>query len=54
MEGLHILQIDGKIIEVVQVDNKGGTKVIQQAPEYTDTLQNWHWEIVKQINNAMQ
>ena len=54
MEGLHVLAIEGKIIEVVQVDDKGGTKVLIQAPEYSDLLQTWHWGIVMQINDAMQ
>jgi hypothetical protein len=53
LKGLHILEIDGKIIEVIQVDDKGGTKMLKRSPDYTATIEKWHWGIIKEINDCL-
>ena len=53
MPGLHVLMVDGVVLEVIQVDDKGGTKMLKQHPSYTATIEKWHWEIIKEINECL-
>jgi hypothetical protein len=53
MPGLHVLMVDGVVLEVIQVDQKGGTKMLKAHPTYTPTIEKWHWEIIKEINECM-
>jgi hypothetical protein len=45
--------IEGIVIEVVQVDTHGGTKILKASPVYTSAVRDWHWAIMKEIQDSL-
>ena len=53
MRGLHVLEVDGEIVEVVQVDAHGGYKALKESPQYTTAVHRWRWDILKEIEKCL-